>query len=1537
MSIPPRHILRTLGIILMVPCLVVTLLVVGIYIPAVQRWAINEVGSRMEASLGMRVHIDEVRITPFLDLVASGLTVTDTAGDTLLATRSLTFDVAFLPLFSGEADISGFRLTDSRLNTKALISDIGIRGLVGRLEADAHGVNWREGHITLPHALLADADLTVALTDTVPADTTAAPLEWVIDVQRASILRTTVAVTLPPDSATGQSLPIDARLSRATMLDGHFDLARPHYAFRQLDLGSGAIRVGDLVNVTALSATIDTLSYNAKGALRCGVNRLTFDEERYDLHVAQLAGQVYADAERFEIPALTYRTLFSRLDASIAMEWAALQAGDLGAMRVGLDAHIGREDLGSLLKTATREGYLDASLVKDPKFAPFLRSDLRAKAMVSGNFDHLRLETFSLALPPHLAAHGNLDIADAFQAYRGQVTARIYGGTATARLAAHLGRETYDVKADLHALPLARLLPSLPLAPLSGHLEASGRGFDPTRRGAHLDAWLDASHLVVADYDLSGLSASATLHDGLATADVALSNALCTVSGQLSAVVAGATPAEQVTDYVARTGLDIPPKGYGATARLEVDNLDLRAVGATEHPLRLHSVLDLSATASADATVMAAKGGLSENRVMAPTRSVEMKDIAFDLATAPTLTRADISAGDLLLALRLDDNLAGFGKTASAIATTFAQQVEGKAIDQEALRRLLPTASLSLRATNDNPVHNFLRFQGTQLSAIDLNVTADSIRGLNGTAHLGRVQIGGLMLDTIEAHIVQDTTGVKLFSTVRNHRRDNPHRFTSELSAELMSHGFGANLVFRDEKGRTGIDLGLLAEARGGMARFSLHPHNPVFAYRTFTINDDNFISIDRQGMIRADVHLVADDGTGLLVYSEPSVERTNDVTLSIYNFNLGELCDVMPYLPRLAGMVNGDFHLIDIHDTDGTLAHTVTLPAEEPQEDEGELATASDTTMVSTQASSLLAGRQISAMGSVEIARLSYEGTPIGDLGAEIVYLPKSGGEHYADAFISYNGTEVGECSGVYHDTDGHFSGHLALNNFPLAMANAFLEGTDFLLRGLAQGDIDIEGTLDNPQLEGSVLLTQSHFYSPVYGVDFEMEERPLVIADSRLMFDDYLLTSGGTKLRIGGDIDMQELSHMRLDLSMNGRNFALIQTARTASSLVYGRLLTDFTGTARGTIDNLLIRGNLNVLPTTDVTYVLTNSPLTVEDRLADLVTFVDFADTTSVTAPIEVSTVRYDVSLGIHIDPGARFHCFLSGDGNSYATVRGGGDLTLRMTQEGDMRLIGRLSMNEGEMNYELPVIPLKKFALQPDSYVEFTGDVMNPRLSIRATETTKAVVSEEGRQRSVNFIVGVEISRTLEDMGLAFTIEAPDDLPTTNLLTSMSAEDRYKSAVAMLATGMFVTEDLTQLKASNALNAFLQSEIQNIAGRALSTFDLSFGMENGMTQTGGLTTDYSFRFSKRFLNDRFSINIGGSVSTGADATNSAASFIDNVSIEYRLDRSGTRYVRVYYDRDAHDMLEGSMMTTGAGLVMRRQTDRLGELFLFRKREE
>ena len=100
---------------------------------------------------------------------------------------------------------------------------------------------------------------------------------------------------------------------------------------------------------------------------------------------------------------------------------------------------------------------------------------------------------------------------------------------------------------------------------------------------------------------------------------------------------------------------------------------------------------------------------------------------------------------------------------------------------------------------------------------------------------------------------------------------------------------------------------------------------------------------------------------------------------------------------------------------------------------------------------------------------------------------------------------------------------------------------------------------------------------------------------------------------------------------------------------------------------------------------------------------------------------------------------------------------------------------------------------------------------------------------------------------------------------NELAAKSAEEKNKLAVTMLVTGIYMSESNTGGKGfdtNSMLNSFLQSEINKIAGNALKTIDINFGMETtDEGETGNTRTDYNFQFAKRFWNNRFQVIIGG----------------------------------------------------------------------------
>lgn len=1523
MKKPIKKALKWLGITVATPIALFLLLAILLYIPPVQNFAVHQVANYLSGNLGMDVRINKVRLAFPLDLAVHHMTAIE-KGDTLLNADRLRLNVKLMPLFEGRADVDGFELYGLVIDTKSYISDTRIKGHAGQLTAAAHGVDWEKELVNLDHARLHDADIYVTLSDTAKKDTTESKSKWNIAVKKVDIERSKVHLQMP-----GDSMRIYANLGLAALRDGAFDTGRNYYAVKALQLQDCDVNYDipyikpvagidpNHIAVKRLTLMLDTLSYNNEGVLRAGLRGLTL-HEKCGLDVTRLSGSVYMDTTQLRLPALLLRTPASRIDADVAFDFKAFSAGKGGHCQAMVDASIGYDDIRTLATGYVYKTYLRA-LPHKP---------LAIKGTMSGNIDHLRLSSLTLNMPGVLQASANgytnyvtkdwrngkfnfnlrtkslaavrqlmpaslkqsINVPDglslrgkaAFNGsrYDADIKAGIGRGSLTATAKLDVKRETYNVVATAHQLPIASIVRGVPVGPFSGSLRASGSGWDVMSPRASLTADAKVNALSYERYPLGGISVKANLRGGKAVAHFEADNPLLQGNGHIEALLGR--------------------HNYEVAVKASLPNLDLKKLGVTADTLYFGTDIDIKATANKAFTAYALSGSIANNHFTTQRMSAMAKDILFDLATSRDTTTANISAGDLRLRLGAKGDIPHLGTHLARFANELQKEAKTYNIDQERLKTYLPVMAFYLDAGRDNPLYNIARMKGYSFSSAYVNLNTDPHVGMTGDARMGALNVGALLLDTIDTHIFQDSTGVQMRGLVKNGKK-NPNPLEVRMRSYVMRSGAGIELSYYDSEGERGVDVGLQAALVDGGLNIHLYPENPVLAYRNFKVNKDNYIFLGKDNSIRADVDLLADDGTGLKIYGEPK-DSVNDLTVSVNQVNLGELSTVLPYMPKLSGMLSGDVHVTD-----------------DSQH------------------------KQLSAMASLTADNFKYEDMPLGNVGIDAVYLPKTGGEHHASAFISSNGEEVLACNGTYFDRDGGtFEGDAQLHDFPLQMLNGFMAGTDVALKGIAGGDLRVNGSLDKPVINGSLDLDSAHIYSDVYGFDLRTDERALDIKDSRIIFSDYRLFSTGKEpMVLNGTFDMSDFERMRMDFAMRAKNFELINTRKKAQSILFGKVYANYVGTLKGTTDNLSLRGKLEVLDRTDVTYILKDSPLSVDDRLHDLVQFTNFKDSTQTAQPEKAVDGGMDITMGISISDAAIFHCNLSDDGQSYVKLEGGGDMTLRMTQQGDMRMTGLFTTNSGEMKYQLPVIPLKTFQIVQGSYVQFTGDVMNPTLNIAAKERTKAVVTEDDKQRSVAFDVGVKITKPLNDMGLEFTIEAPEDLNIQNQLASMSAEQRGKAAVTMMATGMYMTDETMMsgsgFKANNALNAFLQSEIQNIAGSALKTIDINLGVESGTSQTGTSTTDYSFQFAKRFWGNRISVIIGGKVSTGADATNSAESFINNVSVEYRLDQGATRYVKAFYDRDTQDPLEGQLTKTGVGLVLRRKTDKLGELFIFRNKSK
>lgn len=1517
-----RKLVKWTGIILLSPVVLFVILSILLYIPPVQNFLVGKAVAIASEKTGMQISIARITLSFPLDLVVKGVRVVSEK-DTLLDVDRLQVDVQLLPLLRKQVEIDAIRLQSARVNSAGLIEGMVISGSLGDFYLESHGVDLATEEALVNRAELKDTHLKLSLTDTAqtPKDSTSKPVQWKFAVQRLALQNVTFAMDMP-----GDSLSLFARLDSAALKDGHVDLQHQAYRVRSVDLRNGLFRFDtgnkavsqgfdpSHILVRDLRLSADSLLYR-ENAVQGVIRRFSL-RERSGLEVVSLQGKVYSDSTSLSVPLLTLQTQHSDLRLQAIADWSAVRQLTEGAVRVDLSAQIGKQDV-----------MLFAGALPDDFERAYPLNPLMIRAGVKGNMNRLNLDMLRCRLPGafDFSASGevtavldsvkrsavagfrceaqNLDfvlgLLDAaqrkqFAIPRGMILEGKAGMTgsrySTDMVLAEGGgklvfsgqfdpqAETYQADLALDKLQLHDFMPHDSLYALTASVTAQGRGFDFFSPRTYARADLAVHDFFFGHYDLSGIRLDATLAGGLAKAGLQSTNPLLTLQADLEAWLSH--------------------KGIRAALHLDAPRLDWYGLRLVAEPFE--TSLDFDLKAETDLKEMySLEGGFTDIHLITPKKNLRTKDLLFSASTDRDSTRAAIRAGDLDVLLQARGGLDLLILESTRFASALTRQIGEKKIDQDELRSLMPGSCLRVSAGRDNPLSNYLTVSGIRFNSFLFDVDTSPEKGMNADAHLYSLRKDSLQLDTIRFSVRQDTAAVRLSAGVINAPGNKQFVFTARADVEIYENSAELMLNFLNGKGETGVMLGIRALLRDDGVEFRLFPDRPTLVFRPFTVNPNNYIFVGNDKHVRADVQLFDKKGTGLKIYSLEDPDALQDIAVELRQVDLAEVMQIMPYLPDIRGMLSAELHYVK-----------------------------TETTM------------QVAA--DVQVDSLTYEQQLIGNVALGGVYLPGEQDVHHLDAYVNYNGKEVVTLGGIYRAAGkGSLEAEAAFEHFPLKIANAFIPGGYAELSGDVDGTFQVAGPPDRPKIDGTLRFDSVSVFVVQAGARFRFDDEPLKVESGRLIFRDFdIYTQGKNPFTINGKVDFSDFSKMSADLKLDAQNYELLNAPRTKESLVYGKVFVDFNATVRGPLETLIMRGNMKLQGNTDVTYVLKDSPLTVQDRLGDLVTFVNFNDTTGLTPEQEktISLGGLDMLMTIQIDPAVKLKVDLSADRESRVELEGGGDLSLQYTPQGDLMLTGRYTLVSGLLKYSLSFIS-KTFTVQNGSYVDWTGNVMNPTLNITALERVRTSVAPDNQQpRPVNFDVSIAIRNQLKDLDIVFDLATPEDAAVQNQLTAAGAEERSKLAVAMLATGMYLGAGGSSggnLSMSGALNSFLQQQLASLAGGALSKIDITLGVEsNDGTDGSGKQTDFSFRFAKRFWNNRLSVIIGGKVSTGENVQNSAQSFIDNVALEWRLDNSGTRYIKLFHDKNYENILEGEITETGVGLVLRKKMDRLRQLFIFRK---
>ena len=1135
-----------------------------LYVPPVQNLIRREVTAYASKATGMQIQVERIDLRFPLNLLVRGVEVIQQP-DTLLSLESLNVRVQTWPLLKGKVEVDEVTLSRVAFNSANLIDGMEIKGVLGRFFLQSHGVDLSNETAVINATELSDTHVQMLMNDTTttPKDTTAsAPVNWKVDLHQLKLKNVSFSMQLPADS-----MRMAAHIGEATIDDAQADLKNQFYGLKQFLLSgtsasydTGAAKPvegfdASHIAVRDVSIGLDSLLYKGRD-MKAVIREFTMNE-RSGLSVTSLTGRAFSNDSIISVPGLKLQTPHSEIDLSAHTYWELVNIPTTGRLSANLNAYIGKEDV--MLFT----GGLPDSFKEAYPFRPLV-----IRAGTDGNLKEMQISRFTVDLPGAFSLEGGGILENLADSITRSGTIGLKMKTQNLNFLTGLSGEVPNgtlVIPDSMNL-VAQVDIKGPEYKANLHLK-EGQGAMNVNAALNTATEVYKADLKIDNLQLHHFLPKDSIYE-LSLSAAADGRGLDVMSYRSYAKLDLALDRLHYAQYhLSNVHLTGDLKGALVTANLTSDNELLKMTTDAEYNLA-HSYPD------GKVTVDVTRLDLHELGLMPEPMK---RPLAFNLSAEARQNRVftHFISGDMKLNLSARSGVNPLISQSIRFVDVLMKQIDEKELNHAELRKALPTAVLSFSAGKENPLAYFLATKNISYHEASMKFGTAPDWGINGKAAVHALKVDTLQLDTVFFTVKQDTTLMKLRAGVINGPKNPQFSFSTTLTGEIRDRDAELLVDYKNGKGETGVLLGVNArplfegQGKGNGIAFTLIPEKPIVAFQQFHFNENhNWIYLHKNMRVYANVDMWDEEGMGFRVHSmQGDTVSLQNIDVEIRRIRLQEITSVLPYFPEVTGLFSLEAHYIQ---TEKDL--------------------------------------QLSAEASID--ELTYERQRIGDIALGATWLPGEQGKQYLNAYLNHDQVEVLVADGKLLPTrtgKDSLEVNTTLEHFPLRVANAFIPDQMVTLSGDMDGNLNITGSTEQPLINGELVLDSVAVFSSQYGARFVFDNRPVQIKNNRLLFDKFAIyTTSKNPFTIDGYVDFRDMSRPMANLNMLAQNYTLLDAKRTRESLVYGKVFADFRATVKGPLDGLNMRGNVSLLGNTDVSYVLTDSPLTVQDRLGSLVTF-------------------------------------------------------------------------------------------------------------------------------------------------------------------------------------------------------------------------------------------------------------------------------------------------------------------------------------------
>jgi len=537
----------------------------------------------------------------------------------------------------------------------------------------------------------------------------------------------------------------------------------------------------------------------------------------------------------------------------------------------------------------------------------------------------------------------------------------------------------------------------------------------------------------------------------------------------------------------------------------------------------------------------------------------------------------------------------------------------------------------------------------------------------------------------------------------------------------------------------------------------------------------------------------------------------------------------------------------------------------------------------------------------------------------------------------------------GQYNPATDQLSLDLAVDKLMMDLANPFVNDDLRDVKGLATGRVRITGSPKHPLMNGEILMQKASFIVDYLNTRFYFTDKVMITPDAFTITNMEMKDEEGNFAHVTGAVRHKDFNDIRLDFDMDFRDFLLLNEVEARNEGYWGRGYATGVGSIRGPLLNLMIDVSARSSAKTKFFIPVYT---TGEARKMDFVTYLekpheepekDLLDfSVARTKGYEVNLYGATVNIDLEVTPDADMQLIFDSKVGDIIHAKGSGNLRVFIPPTTAWTLSGEYTIEQGDYQFTLQNMPVKRLQIEPGATLKWTGDVSNAQLDIDAVYRTKASLydllqDESNPDLTQRLPVECHLLMTgyLETPNFDFNIVLPpssNDIARTQL-QNLTKEELNKQVISLLILNRFMplqgTSSGTARGYENAglstTTEVLSNQLNYWLSQISKDFDVGFNYRPGDQLT---SDEVEVALSKQFLDNRMTINVNGNYDV-RPSTSNTSQLVGDVEVEYKIKKSGKVRVKAFTRANDHLLYEYAPYTQGVGLFYREEFDTFGEL--------